>query len=68
MSCTEQEKKEILAHIVGFANEHEASGLNVEELQDKMNAFIAQLNQHYGTECVLEVLRALNPKMKRPLN
>jgi hypothetical protein len=68
MSCTEEAKKEILAHIVGFTQQHEASGVSVEELQYEMNALVLQLNHRYGADCVLEVLRALNPMMTRILN
>ncbi len=68
MSCTDEVKKEILAHIVGFTQQHEASGLSAAELQYEMNVLVLQLNHRYGAACVLEVFRALNPMMTRILN
>ena len=68
MSCTDETKTEILAHITGFTKQHEASGIPARELQYEVNELVLKLNHRYGADCVLEVLRALNLKMTRILN
>ena len=44
-------KKEILAHVVGFVEQHAALTISAEELQHKMNEFVLQLNKRYGMFC-----------------
>jgi hypothetical protein len=68
MKCSDETKKEILAQVVDFTKKQEASGLNAQQLQENVSAYVLLLNQRYGAKCVLEVLRALNDKISGPLN
>jgi|HubBroStandDraft_1064217.scaffolds.fasta_scaffold00727_6 hypothetical protein len=68
MKCSDETKKEILARVVGFTKKQEALGLDAQQLQEKITAYVLLLNQNYDPKCVREVLRALNDNITGPLN